>query len=759
MPLLLFFLFSFVIAFFSLLFFFFSFFFHTTRAGNHDTIITPPERHQNESALSSTWEPFETIPPTDLVVYNALTGTFEVIKKVAEKGSSEEEPEEQEEAERNEQAKPGDGAQEDGETGGASAVISLIGDSATNRKLEQRRLALNELLHSEHSYVECLETLVKKFYEPLSQQAERLHVEPHQITAIFSNVKVLWGLHKTILRRFDKEFNKDNTSPNFAKVLVGMAPFLKVYTQYVVDGGKSTEVLRQCQQHKAFRVWLAETEDRSPLPRVPISNLLIRPIRHIPNYALLLARVLNYTPTTHPQHAPFEQALQLIKELAGRMNHHKDQADNRLKVIETQQKLQVNGLAKPHRRFIREGPLWLISERQARSCYVYLFDDLILVSKHSKDKDNRDGSNRLSAIVWLTRKNARVYNILDDPTTSEYRHAFRVRAGYVASRFSQPGPKNYIFLAATPAEKHSWMTDIQTAIRLCREKEAQRASLEMARSRELEKQGMDEFTLLSAERAKAISPPKSPSGDDRRVSGEIQRENDKKEGYEEDPLESVLAHDMAGWLVRPGRLTWKKRWCVLEDGVLYFYKTKPKGPTAIPTQSLQLCNYYLKRVSSSRSSSTGTPKHHHYNGHHHQQQPHQRHGFVLYNANEADRYFEAPNKEELKRWLASMLPHLRFNSQRNRNKKQQEENEAGEGGGTSEDHTRLPFGYIDAAERRERAALSSSFLMPQQQVVDISMPDAASFKKVTNVEEMNLAAERAGLTYHRKGQSRSPRGD
>lgn len=68
--------------------------------------------------------------------------------------------------------------------------------------------------------------------------------------------------------------------------------------------------------------------------KLTLDDLLIKPVQRIPRYVLFIKDLLKHTASTHPDHAPLQQALGELTMLAERVNdsererervgHHKE---------------------------------------------------------------------------------------------------------------------------------------------------------------------------------------------------------------------------------------------------------------------------------------------------------------------------------------------------------------------------------------------------------------------------------------------------
>jgi hypothetical protein len=96
--------------------------------------------------------------------------------------------------------------------------------------------------------------------------------------------------NEELFKDLKKEFQKYPSSPNVGFVFKKMAPFLKVYTQYITNfDTAAAEIERQEKKNKKFSEFLEKTYSSPECPNGQrILSFLILPVQRIPRYQLLL---------------------------------------------------------------------------------------------------------------------------------------------------------------------------------------------------------------------------------------------------------------------------------------------------------------------------------------------------------------------------------------------------------------------------------------------------------------------------------------
>jgi hypothetical protein len=286
---------------------------------------------------------------------------------------------------------------------------------------------------SEQEYKRRLAVLHSGFYAPLAAAG----VPPAALRPIFGNVQVLLNLSEMMISELVKQQATDPTatpSAACARALLAMLPMFRVYQQYV--GGRSAAVaalgaLREGVYGAAAASRLGELEVAAEPPHgidalsawgrrsgvavaagaaghATLDELLDAPSRRLACYASYLARILEATDDGGGRARPVvAQALGFCSDLVTQLDASLAEQASRLRVAELHAQLSHSlgaglravlpeGLALPHRRFLREGQLALApgagAQRENRA--VYLFNDVLLLVMADPDHGDAGGSAR-----------------------------------------------------------------------------------------------------------------------------------------------------------------------------------------------------------------------------------------------------------------------------------------------------------------------------------------------------------------------------
>ncbi|XP_009865675.1 PREDICTED: FYVE, RhoGEF and PH domain-containing protein 3-like, partial [Apaloderma vittatum] len=107
----------------------------------------------------------------------------------------------------------------------------------------------NELLHTEEAYVKRLHLLDQVFCTKLSEAG----ISSEVITGIFSNISSIYCFHGQFLlpelkTRITQEWN---VNPRLGDILQKLAPFLKMYGEYVKNFDRAMDMVNTCMQRSS----------------------------------------------------------------------------------------------------------------------------------------------------------------------------------------------------------------------------------------------------------------------------------------------------------------------------------------------------------------------------------------------------------------------------------------------------------------------------------------------------------------------------
>lgn len=291
--------------------------------------------------------------------------------------------------------------------GSGASPISASPNTEMDKRRNFRLQAVQEIITSEKSYLQHLETLMEYFVKPLKQQQI---IDDNSHTTLFGQIEMIHNLNGEFLKELESDMD------NVAKAFLKMAPFFKLYSVYAFDYRNALLVLQQLTSNNAaFRKFLEQNESRPEVQR-KLNSLMIVPIQRIPRYKLLLEQVLLYT---SPADADFKLLKESVKQIESTVSHInscvEDQEVTQM-LINIQNSL-VNrspNIVKPSRKVIKEGVLHKVTRNGSEiKRYCVLMSDIFMYCKIIKDRaPNTIVENSLECCCIFPLKKCKVYELL-----------------------------------------------------------------------------------------------------------------------------------------------------------------------------------------------------------------------------------------------------------------------------------------------------------------------------------------------------------
>jgi len=350
------------------------------------------------------------------------------------------------------------------------------------KNARQRTKLAKEILQTEVDYVRHIRSVVEGYLRPLhgaNEARRRTDQTPYcteqEFDNIFLNLEVILNTNTTILTTLEKEMaNYNPWTTCLGKVFLQIAPYLRVYTQYVNNVDNAMEVLDYCKKNRrGFERFVNECAARLKESghNQNVASLAIMPVQRIPRYSLLLKSYLKYTDESHPDYTDLQAALTAILNVAAKLNESRRTSEARKKVAEIQKQLiDYKHLVQPHRYFIREGELETDSismiralpsgpSKRTASCWFFLFNDVLLVAEESSRT-----SLSLLDMIGSSKAQFKVREVIpvrkiaidETPGVPGYPHAFEMQ---VSNR--QPDR----FFTKTLEDRDAWIVSIRNALK------------------------------------------------------------------------------------------------------------------------------------------------------------------------------------------------------------------------------------------------------------------------------------------------------
>eukprot|EP01102_Stenamoeba_stenopodia_P004570 TRINITY_DN1486_c0_g1_i1.p1 TRINITY_DN1486_c0_g1~~TRINITY_DN1486_c0_g1_i1.p1 ORF type:complete len:810 (+),score=177.59 TRINITY_DN1486_c0_g1_i1:232-2661(+) len=258
--------------------------------------------------------------------------------------------------------------------------LSLVNQNPNVAKHIYRRKVVKEILTTEKTYLDGLRTLVNDYQIPLQNMAQSgkfTSITENDLATIFSNVSAILQCNEVLYKELMEGRLKGNSS--VGTVFKNMGPYFRLYGQYVSSRDAAQNTLAKCKQDEAFSQFFVQKENSESI----LWSLLITPVQRIPRYVLLLSELLKRTSDDDAEKAKLNAAVDLIKEVADKINETKRVTDSLQKLVEIQSTLSSSSynFVESHRIFVREGFVsYQIEDEQPTETYAYLLSDVLLLT-------------------------------------------------------------------------------------------------------------------------------------------------------------------------------------------------------------------------------------------------------------------------------------------------------------------------------------------------------------------------------------------
>eukprot|EP01083_Nonionella_stella_P139907 427812_1 len=238
-----------------------------------------------------------------------------------------------------------------------------------NKELDKqnrlRKRVIDELITTEKTYVNGLETLFKVFVDPLKNTSDTemgtfVSYEDHCV--IFpSDLITIYTLHTQLSADLIQSTKKwDPDTSKIGHVFIKYGDLFKMYNIYFFKHEKAVQRLTQLKEkNRKFAKWCQDQCRNMNGMQLNIESLLILPVQRLPRYSLLLREIIKRTDKYHPDLYHLQEALEQIGEITELINDQMKENDRRMKVAMVEKRFidlvdSIGFFVKPSRMFIAE---------------------------------------------------------------------------------------------------------------------------------------------------------------------------------------------------------------------------------------------------------------------------------------------------------------------------------------------------------------------------------------------------------------------
>jgi len=300
-----------------------------------------------------------------------------------------------------------------------------------------RKKILDELLETEESYVNNLNTLQQHFITPLEKSNSLTESE---LFSLVSNWAELVAFHADFFVALTKKAKEWSDMTPIFDLFEEFSQRLSIYKPYMANYNRSSlHLLYLCKKSGATqRIVKGFEEYMKRTTRLPIESVFIMPIQRIPRYILLLKEMKKYTFESHPDYEGLPKVATEIENILLELNKHiKKGEQEEIKKVQTIFESVEGDLhlaIDPQSRLLRETSMTIkemslnknekaaMKQLKEKSAYLcHLFADSFLICKYNKG--NEEKPYRLEHF-WMTEEISHLE--IEEPSKMKAKPAFTV---------------------------------------------------------------------------------------------------------------------------------------------------------------------------------------------------------------------------------------------------------------------------------------------------------------------------------------------
>ncbi|XP_069033807.1 FYVE, RhoGEF and PH domain-containing protein 1 isoform X1 [Embiotoca jacksoni] len=242
----------------------------------------------------------------------------------------------------------------------------------------------NELLHTEIAYVSKLHLLDQVFCARLLEEARSRSSFPCDVVqGVFSNICSIYCFHQQfLLPALQKRMEEWDLNPRIGDILQKLAPFLKMYGEYVKNFDRAMELVNIWTERSApFKTIIQEIQREERCGNLTLQHHMLEPVQRIPRYELLLKDYLHRLPEDAPDHPDARKSLELIATAAEHSNAAIRKMERMRKLLKVYELLGgEEDIVNPTNELIKEGHILKLSNKNGttQDRYLILFNDRLL---------------------------------------------------------------------------------------------------------------------------------------------------------------------------------------------------------------------------------------------------------------------------------------------------------------------------------------------------------------------------------------------
>uniref|UniRef100_A0A3B4ZEW6 FYVE, RhoGEF and PH domain-containing protein 1-like n=1 Tax=Stegastes partitus TaxID=144197 RepID=A0A3B4ZEW6_9TELE len=264
-----------------------------------------------------------------------------------------------------------------------SSSSSYAGEGGEGEEGEAREEGDSDLEEEEAELTLVLPATKTDRQDSVEEEARSRSSFPCDVVqGIFSNICSIYCFHQQfLLPALQKRMEDSN--PRIGDILQKLAPFLKMYGEYVKNFDRAMELVNTWMERSAqFKAIIQEIQREERCGNLTLQHHMLEPVQRIPRYELLLKDYLHRLPEDAPDHRD-AQSLELIATAAEHSNAAIRKMERMRKLLKVYELLGgEEDIVNPTNELIKEGHILKLSNKNGTTQDRYLillqFNDRLL---------------------------------------------------------------------------------------------------------------------------------------------------------------------------------------------------------------------------------------------------------------------------------------------------------------------------------------------------------------------------------------------
>mmetsp|Transcript_20679 Transcript_20679/g.28552 ORF Transcript_20679/g.28552 Transcript_20679/m.28552 type:complete len:959 (+) Transcript_20679:929-3805(+) len=259
---------------------------------------------------------------------------------------------------------------------GDEQLYQRIFERHEERRITQTKNIVQELHHTENSFLKQIETLVVVFK---AKMAGNLGVSERAIQFLFADVEDIFKMSQKFFSDLEGLLALPHEQRDVGVCFLKHISYFESYVKYCSNQTISSKTLNLLLTQSSIHSWITNLyeEGNEDGVKEKIEGYLIKPVQRICRYPLLLRELIKYSDPNSSTHPALLEADQKLGEIVTRANEQKRQVDH---IEEIFNALSSQGVQFSCSSFFHdEGMIYSVSEKGKLDCKYYLFSDVWVV--------------------------------------------------------------------------------------------------------------------------------------------------------------------------------------------------------------------------------------------------------------------------------------------------------------------------------------------------------------------------------------------